>query len=69
VETKANIILELSFEFALQIIEYAEILEDKRKYVIAKQLLKSETSIGANINDAESRADVAGGFFEYQKCR
>jgi four helix bundle protein len=59
-ETKANIILELSFGFALKIIEYTEMLEEKRKYVVAKQLLKSGTSIGANINEAQnagSRAD------------
>ncbi len=55
-----NIILEKSLEFALEIIEYAEILEAQRKYVISNQLLKSATSIGANINEAqscESRAD------------
>ncbi len=55
-----NVVLELSFEFALKIIEYTEILEENRKYVIARQLLKSGTSIGANIKEAqsaESRAD------------
>ena len=57
---KKNIILEFSFEFALEIIEYAELLEENRKYVVAKQLLKSGTSIGANIREAqsgESKAD------------
>lgn len=57
---KRNEILDISFEFALLIIEYTEVLEGLRKYVIAKQLLKSGTSIGANINEAqsaESRAD------------
>lgn len=49
-----NIILEKSFEFALNIIEYAELLESKRKYVIATQILKAGTSIGANINEAQS---------------
>lgn len=59
-ETRENLILDLSFDFALQIIEYSELLEEKRKYIIAKQLLKSGTSIGANIHEAqnaESRAD------------
>lgn len=46
--------LELSFEFALQIITYCEELEEKRKYVIARQLLKSGTSIGANIREAQN---------------
>ena len=57
---KKNIILEKSLEFALDIIEYSEVLENDKKYVIARQLLKSGTSIGANIREAqscESRAD------------
>lgn len=57
---RKNEILELSFEFALEMIEYSELLESNRKYVIARQLLKSGTSIGANIREAqscESRAD------------
>ncbi len=49
-----NAILELSFEFALQIISYCERLESLRKYVIARQLLKAGTSIGANIREAQN---------------
>ena len=51
---KRNEIVELSFEFALQIIAYCELLEEKRKYVIARQLLKSGTSIGANVREAQN---------------
>ena len=57
---KRNIILEKSIDFALEIIEYTEKLEENRKFVIAKQLLRSGTSIGANIREAqgaESKAD------------
>lgn len=57
---RENVIVIKSIAFALLIIEYCEILENQRKYVIAKQLLKSGTSIGANIHEAqnaESRAD------------
>jgi len=53
-ETGKNPILAKSFEFALDIIEYTELLEENRKYVIARQLLKSGTSIGANIREAQS---------------
>lgn len=49
-----NVVLEKSIEFSLRIIEYSELLESKRKYVIAKQLLRSGTSIGANIHEAQS---------------
>lgn len=57
---KSNLIVDLTFQFALKVIEYAEELESKRKFVIANQLLKSATSIGANVweaQNAESRAD------------
>lgn len=55
-----NEVLDLSFAFALKVIEYTELLEEIRKYVVARQLLKSGTSIGANIREAqsaESRSD------------
>ena len=51
---KRNVIVELSFEFALEIIEYCEKLEAKRRFVIAQQLLKAGTSIGANIREAQN---------------
>jgi four helix bundle protein len=51
---KKNEVLDLSFEFALQIIEFCELLEENKKYVIAKQLLRSGTSIGANIREAQN---------------
>ena len=55
-----NPILKLSFEFALMIIAYCEELEQLKKYVIARQLLRCGTAIGANAMEAqngESRAD------------
>jgi len=57
---KENLIVDLSFKFALKIIEFSELLESERKYVIAKQVLRSGTSIGANVHEAqnaESKAD------------
>lgn len=59
-EKKDNPILKLTFEFSVQVVLYCEILEEKRKYVISNQLLKSGTSIGANCREAqnaESKAD------------
>ena len=55
-----NLIVDLSFDFALRVIQYVELLEAKRKFIIARQLLKSGTSIGANVREAqnaESKAD------------
>jgi len=55
-----NPLLKLSVEFSLLIIDYCERLEDEKKFVISKQLLKSGTSIGTNsieAQNAESKAD------------
>lgn len=57
---KPNIIVELTFHFALDIISYSEILKKNGKSLIAQQVLKSGTSIGANVREAqnaESKAD------------
>jgi four helix bundle protein len=55
-----NIIVDRSFNFSIALIQYVEILESNRKYVIARQLLRSGTSIGANVREAqnaESKSD------------
>lgn len=49
-----NKILDLSIEFALEIIKFCEKLDKLNKFVISKQLLRSGTSIGANIHEAQS---------------
>ncbi len=47
-----NIILERSFDFALSIITLYQQLVSNKEYVLSKQLLRSGTSIGANIEEA-----------------
>jgi len=57
---ESNPLLKKSIEFSLVIIEYCEKLENSKKFVLARQLLKSGTSIGANSMEAqnpESKAD------------
>lgn len=49
-----NVIVELTFEFALKIISFAEFLEKEKKYIIARQLLRCGTSIGANVREAQN---------------
>ncbi|MEI7726211.1 MAG: four helix bundle protein [Bacteroidota bacterium] len=51
---KENLIVKLTLEFALDIISFSELLEENRKFVIARQLLKAGTSIGANIREAQN---------------
>ena len=55
-----NIIVEKSLDFSVEIVKFCELLESKKKYVVGRQLLRSGTSIGANVFEAqhaESKAD------------
>lgn len=48
-----NIVSEKSFNFAVKIIQiYKYLCNEKKEFVLSKQLLKSGTSIGANIKEA-----------------
>ena len=47
-----SIVYEKAVSFALQIIEVYKICREQKEYVLSKQLLKSGTSIGANISEA-----------------
>jgi four helix bundle protein len=48
-----NIIQIKSFNFALKAIElYKDLIYNQKEYVLSKQLLRSSTSIGANIEEA-----------------
>jgi four helix bundle protein len=50
---KNNVIQKKSFDFAIKIIETCKILiYDKKEYTLSKQLLRSGTSIGANIEES-----------------
>ena len=51
---RTNIILDKTIKFSLDIIRYCDLLESERKYMIARQLLKSGTSIGANTFEAQN---------------
>lgn len=55
-----NPILKQTIAFSLMAIEYCEVLNADKKFIISKQLLRSATSIGANsmeAQNAESKAD------------
>lgn len=48
-----NIIVEKSKAFAIRIINlYKYLCEEKHEYILSKQLLRSGTSIGANVKEA-----------------
>lgn len=56
-----SVIARLSMDFAIRIVKFYRVLvEEKKIFVISKQLLRSGTSIGANVSEgsyAQSRAD------------
>ena len=45
---------ERTFDFALQIIELYKFLNTKNEYILSKQLLRSATSVGANVEEAQA---------------
>jgi four helix bundle protein len=57
---KDNLIVNLTFKFALNIIAYTEEIRQTNRFEMASQIFRSGTSIGANIREAqnaESKAD------------
>ena len=51
-EQSRNIIAERTFDFALEIIELYKKLIKQNEYILSKQVLRSGTSIGANVEEA-----------------
>ena len=52
---KDSIILIKSYSFALKVIKlYQYLINEKKEYVLSKQLMRSGTSVGANVNEAIS---------------
>ena len=68
-----NVVFEKSKEFAIRIIRlYKYLCDEKKEFVLSKQLLRSGTSIGANIAEAEnaiSKKDfLAKMYIAYKEC-
>ena len=50
---KENVVADKSFEFAKQIYYlYKYLVEEKKEFILSKQILRSGTSIGANIEES-----------------
>ena len=58
---KESIIANKSYDFAIKIVKlYKDLIREKKEYVLGKQILRSGTSIGANVEEAlggQSRND------------
>ncbi len=68
-----NVTYEKAYNFAIRIVKaYKHLVETKKEYVLSKQLLRSGTSIGANVTEANgaiSQADFSNKIsIAYKEC-
>jgi len=71
---KENIIQQKSYNFAIRIVKlYKFLIEKKKEFVLSKQILRSGTSVGANVEEAiggESKRDfICKMSIAYKECR
>ena len=60
ISSKENILFEKAYAFAIRIVHACHYLNnEKKKFILAKQLLRSGTSIGANIAEANGGISMA----------
>lgn len=55
-----NIIVEKVLDFGLEVVRFCELLSERKKFVVSNQLLRSGTSVGAHVFEAqhaETKAD------------
>ncbi len=70
---KGNVVYEKAYQFAIRIVKaYQHLTQEKREFVLSKQLLRCGTSIGANIAEANggiSKADFSNKIsIAYKEC-
>lgn len=55
-----NVVLDKSFQFSIRIVKlYKYLVKKHKEFVLSKQLLRSGTSIGANVNEAQAAQSKA----------
>ena len=54
-----NAIVKMTFQFALDIMDFFESLKVQKRFVIADQVMRSGCSIGANVREAQSAESKA----------
>ena len=56
---KQNLLRDKSLAFAIRIVKFSNFLrEDKKEYVLSKQILRSGTSVGASIRESENASSL-----------
>ena len=53
IQLSKNIVLDKSFDFAVDIVKLYLRLKNEKEYILSNQLVRSATSIGANITEAQ----------------
>lgn len=57
---KQNAVLDKSFQFSIRVVKlYKYLVNEHKEFVLSKQLLRSGTSIGANVNEAQAAQSKA----------
>ena len=51
---KPNLIVERTFNFSIMIIKYCDELEGEKRFIVARQLLRCGTGIGASVREAQN---------------
>ena len=51
---KKNLIVELAFDFSLDVINFSEKLRELKKFEMSSQIFRSGTSVGANTREAQN---------------
>jgi four helix bundle protein len=68
-----NVIQQKSFAFAVKVVNTCKILRNEKEFTLSRQLLRSGTSIGANVEEAigaQSKADFISKFsIAYKEAR
>lgn len=65
-DDRENLIVDLTFQFSLNIIAFTELLEGRKKFNMSNQLFRSGTSVGANVKEAQN-AESRGDFIHKMK--
>lgn len=50
---QSNPIVKMTFEFALDIVDFVEVLREQRRFAFSDQILRAGCSIGANVKEAQ----------------
>ena len=59
IENKKGLLAEKTIDFAIRIVKFYRYLSDEKKeYILSKQILKSGTSIGANVRESRNAQSV-----------